>query len=148
MIFLAIVKLNIWPDFYDSVCDCYYNFFCCVFLPRCAYQNFLFKEHLLGLWLQQCLSVSPQSLVFGSPCVLDSSQPLSISPEPLIQCQELPHSSYSGNTTFHSAPSNFSRMPLGCLPARLALIGYLQQQHSALPYFVSNLLFLVSCLLG
>lgn len=26
MIFLTILQLNIWPDLYDSACDCNYNF--------------------------------------------------------------------------------------------------------------------------
>lgn len=57
------------------------------------------------------LSASPQSLLFlvssYTPCVLGSSQPLSIPPEPLIQCPELPHGSHPHNTTFHSVVSNF-----------------------------------------
>lgn len=155
MIFLTILQLNIWPDLYDSACDCNYNFiffFCFwrVLLPNCAYQNFYSRRTFLACGYSS-VSLSLHNLFVLSsytPCVLDSSQPLSIPPESLFQCEELPHSSHSHNTTFHSLPSNFSRMTLGCLPTRLALIGYLQQWHLALPYLVSDLLFLMSCSLG
>lgn len=125
MIFLTILQLNIWPDFYDSVCDCCYNFFCCfwrVFLPNCIYQKFYSSSTFLACgYSNVALSLHRLSFFLLSsctPCVLDSSQPLSI--PPLIQCQELPHSSHSRNTTFHCAHSTFVRRPLGSLLPRLA----------------------------
>lgn len=128
-------------------------FLTCVFLPTCAYQNFYLRSTFLASGYSSSLCLPTDSPFFGlhthlyTPCVLGTSQPLCIPLEPLIQCPELPHAPIP-----IIPPSTLyfliSRMPLACLPTRLALIGHLQQWRSALPYLVPILLFLMYCLLG
>lgn len=79
-------------------CDVFYTDFDICLLAQMYLSKFLVKEHIPALWLQQYhlpLYLSMGSLLLPcsyTPCVLNSSQSLSISLEPLTQCQELTHS--------------------------------------------------------